>query len=277
MSSDTNSASTYLEPTRISLLSACVLMIILGGVPLFGCAQTEAEQAKEENVVEFVDGEASDVVEQDIEVGQAEDSAADNSATATSDVAALAAELGIVQDLRPSFDHGPKPAENQKYIVLHDTEGDGSAASTIDWWDSNGNLIASHFIINKDGSIYQAVPIDRIAHHAGYGDTGHNDFYGIVEDGRDDMLGSTPIGSWASDYGMNAWSVGIELVHVGGSGDYPQAQLEALDRLIAYIDASFGVQSAIIDHKDWRTGNSDTSPEFAPYLENYRTTRTHQG
>ena len=66
------------------------------------------------------------------------------------------------------------------------------------------------------------------------------------------------------------------MVHVGGSGDYPAAQLEALDGLIAYIDAYYGFESTIIDHKAWRTGNSDTSPEFANYLANYQDHRTHK-
>lgn len=83
------------------------------------------------------------------------------------------------------------------------------------------------------------MPIDQIAHHAGFGDTGHNAAYGVSEDGRDDKRGTTPVGSWASDYGMNAWSVGIEIVHVGGSGPYPEAQLQAIDNLIAYIDAYY--------------------------------------
>ena len=183
----------------------------------------------------------------------------------------------ITEDFREGFDHGPKPAANQRYIVLHDTEGDSDAASTIDWWDGNGNRVAAHFVVNRDGSIWQCVPLDRIAHHAGYGDTGHNDRYGIAEDGRDDMAGSSPIGSDFADYAMNAWSVGIEMVHVGGAGDYPEAQLAALDELIAYIDGYYGFESEIIDHKAWRSGNSDTSPEFADYLESYQRTRRHDG
>lgn len=184
-------------------------------------------------------------------------------------------DLAIIQDVRPSFSHGSKPADCQKYIVLHDTEGDSDPASVIDWWDSNGNLVAAHFVIGKDGSIFQCVPLDEIAHHAGYGDTGHNEKYGLIEDGRDDMEGSSSIGAWASDYGMNAWSVGIELVHRGGEGDYPEAQLEALDGLIAYIDSYYGLESEIIDHKAWRSGNSDTSEEFSAYLENYQERRRH--
>ncbi len=182
---------------------------------------------------------------------------------------------GLYESFRPSLSHGPKPAEYQKYIVLHDTEGGGTPLSVIDWWDSNGTYVAAHFVIGKDGSIVQCVPLDEIAHHAGFGDAGHNDLYGIAEDGRDDMVGTSPIGDWAPDYAMNAWSVGIEMIHVGGEGDYPEAQLRALDSVIRYIDGFFGVESEIIDHKAWRSGNSDTSAEFAPYFANYQDHRTH--
>lgn len=184
--------------------------------------------------------------------------------------------LNLVKDIRANFNHGPKGAEFQKYIVLHDTEGEGSASGVVDWWDSNGAGVAAHFVINKDGSIVQCVDLDRITHHAGYGDTGHNQKYGTVDESRDDKVGTQSIGSWASDYGMNSYSIGIEMVHVGGSGDYPQAQLEALDNLIAYIDTYYGFESEIIDHKAWRSGNSDTSPEFARYLANYQDHRSYK-
>lgn len=184
-------------------------------------------------------------------------------------------ELNLVEDYRPSFVHGAKGAAFQKYIVLHDTEGDSSPESVVDYWDSNGNLVAAHFVVGKDGSIVQCVPLDSIAHHAGFGDAGHNELYGVEDESRDDKLGTSPIGDWAPDYGMNSHSIGIEMVHVGGEGGYPEEQLAAVDALIAYIDAYYGFKSTIIDHKAWRTGNSDTSPEFAGYLANYQNHRTH--
>ena len=192
----------------------------------------------------------------------------------TTNADALHAQLNIEEYMHPELDHGDKSAPYQKYIVLHDTEGGGNGRNVIDGWLSDGRFIASHFIINKDGSIVQAVPIDRIGHHAGYGDTGHNELYGVADETRDDMRGASPIGSWASDYGMNSHSVGIEIVHEGND-DYPDAQLAALDGLIAYIDAYYGFESTIIDHKMWRSGNSDTSDAFSGYLANYRDHRTH--
>lgn len=198
-----------------------------------------------------------------------------SSEQAAQNAAQAKAKLRLTEDYRKSFAHGEKPAEYQKYIVLHDTEGDGEASGVVNYWDGSGSGVASHFVVNKDGSIVQCVPLDKIAHHAGFGDTGNNEKYGIKEDGRDDRVGTVPVGDWASDYGMNAWSIGIEMIHVGGSGDYPPEQLQAVDDLIAYIDAYYGKESAIIDHKAWRSGNSDTSAEFARYLANYQDHRTH--
>lgn len=200
--------------------------------------------------------------------------AAQTKAQQAANAAALRAALNIGEDYRDSFVHGPKPAECQKYIVLHDTEGGGDPWGVVNGWD-NGAGVAAHFVVGKDGSIVQCVNIDTIAHHAGFGDAGHNASYGVEDESRDDKVGTVPIGDWAPDYGMNSYSVGIEMIHIGGEGDYPETQLQAVDNLIAYIDAYYGFQSTIIDHKAWRTGNSDTSPEFAGYLANYQDHRTH--
>ncbi len=220
--------------------------------------------------------EAAAVPGADASAEQATSSASDEGARPRADVEALRAEPGIVEDYRAAFSHGPKGAAFQRYIVLHDTESNADPQSIVSYWDGAGTGVAAHFVVGTDGTVVQCVPLDEIAHHAGYGDTGHNSLYGLVEDGRDDMAGSSPIGSWASDYGMNAYSVGIEMVHVGGSGPYPEAQLAAVDKLIAYIDAYYGFESTIIDHKAWRTGNSDTSAEFAAYLANYQSRRAHE-
>lgn len=187
-----------------------------------------------------------------------------------------AVDIDIIKDFRPGFVHGNKEWMYQKYIVLHDTEDNSTAQSIIDWWDSNGNKVATHFIVNKDGSIYQCVPLNKIAHHVGYGNTGNNEKYGVQDETRDDKIGTGEPDAGVTDYGMNSYSIGIEMVHVGGEGDYPEAQLESLDKLIEYIDGYYGFDSEIIDHKAWRKGNSDTSPEFEEYLNNYKKYRKHK-
>ncbi|MEE0344007.1 MAG: peptidoglycan recognition family protein [Eggerthellaceae bacterium] len=265
----TGVALNKINPSFASLVLA-VLLLAVSTLMLSGCAgQSDSSDAERAGVEEPLEVNDKGVNEEE----KSEEAATEKPAGPDPD--ALRAELSITEDYRDSFIHGEKGAEFQKYIVLHDTEGEGSAAGVVDYWDSNGSGVAAHFIINKDGSIVQCVPLDAITHHAGFGDTGHNEKYGVEDESRDDKEGTTSIGSDFADYGMNSYSVGIEMVHVGGSGDYPEAQLEALDGLIAYIDAYYGFESTIIDHKAWRSGNSDTSAEFAEYFENYKDHRTH--
>lgn len=251
----------------IGILAAAALVCTLAG-----CAAPQQQQPDHSQLKVNDAGVSSD----DGAQGDGAEEGASSAEEAKPTASELRAKLDITEDYRSDFNHGEKGASYQKYIVLHDTEVDGSAASIVNSWESSGNKVASQFIVNKDGSIVQCVPMDAIAHHAGYGDAGHNSEYGVPEDGRDDKKGTTKAPSKSiTDYGMNSYSIGIEIVHVGGRGSYPEAQLEAIDGLIAYIDAYYGSESTIIDHKMWRSGNSDTSAEFATYLANYRDHRTH--
>ena len=246
-----------------SVLVAMLALLLSLGV-LVGCSTSEEAQDDVANL------SASDIPK-DAGSNRKEDVTGSKSETAE----ALRAQLTLTEDYRASFVHGEKGAPYQKYIVLHDTEGDVRGEDVVDYWDSNGAGVAAHFIVNTDGSIVQCVALDTLTHHAGFGDTGHNAHFGVSDESRDDKIGTTPLGSDFADYGMNSYSIGIEMVHVGGSGAYPTAQLEALDALIAYIDAYYGMESQIIDHKAWRSGNSDISPEFEAYLVNYQDHRTH--
>ncbi len=258
-----NSASAPAN-TSVWLVPICMVIALFLAVVLGGCSAPE--EAKDETANLSV----SDVSK------ESTSSANETSKESQSSSAeALRAQLDLTEDYRSSFVHGEKGAAYQKYIMLHDTEGETDAEAVIDYWDGNGSGVAAHFIVNKDGSIVQCVDMDTITHHAGFGDTGHNAEFDVTDESRDDKVGTTPIGSNFADYGMNSYSIGIEMVHVGGSGEYPEAQLEAVDALIAYIDAYYGAESQIVDHKAWRSGNSDTSAEFASYLANYQDHRTH--
>ena len=173
------------------------------------------------------------------------------------------------------FIHGKKTTKQTKYIVLHDTEVSGVDASAIakSWKNSNNGYVAAHFVVGRDGAIVQCVPLNKIAHHAGFGNKGHNKKF-KVSSKRDDMRGVKSIGSAYPDYGMNACSIGIEICHASGES-YTKAQLKSLDKLIAYIDYKLGKKCRIIDHKTWRTTNSDTSAAFAKHLKNYKSKRHH--
>lgn len=186
--------------------------------------------------------------------------------------------INITKMYDSSFNHGNKSV--QKYIMLHDTEMSQNAKTVVQSWKNSGNGVAAHFVVDRDGTVIQAVDLNTISHHAGWGGPGDFDSkFGVGNnDGKgngDDLKGQKTTG-WESytSYGMNSYSVGIEMCHVNGE-EYPEAQLNALDKVIEYIDSYFGFQSTIIDHKAWRPSNSDTDSKFATYLNNYKTLRHH--
>ncbi len=244
-----------------------------------------SETSSEEDVT--VEVKTASIVEEEQSSSEPEqnDKGTENTITDNPDISPASKEaeeirsqLNIQPQIYDSFCHGIKTDDYQKYIVIHDTEEQHDPYGIVQMWlGRNGGEVATHFVIGRDGTIVQCLPLDQIAYHVGGGDPGTDAKFGVYDDGRDEYS------SGGIDIGMNSWSVGIELCHVGSPDmgypvetEYPEAQLEALDKLIAYIDAYYGFESDIICHKEWRSSNSDTSAEFEPYLENYKTMRRHE-
>jgi len=59
-----------------------------------------------------------------------------------------------------------------RQIVLHHTAG-GSAQSTYNWWNSNTERVATHFLIDRDGKVFQCIPLNRWAYHIYIGSKGN--------------------------------------------------------------------------------------------------------
>lgn len=141
------------------------------------------------------------------------------------------------------FGHGTMG--DVKYIVLHSTESgtygcrgdyEEEARKVINGWipcpsdvqpenhDRDG--VAAHFVVSRSGKIYQIVDMSLIAWSCG---PSSNDLKGNFPDIED------------AD-GLNAHSISIEICNDVGDDEthtavehYPEAQLEAVDKLIAYI------------------------------------------
>ncbi len=56
--------------------------------------------------------------------------------------------------------------QEKKYIVLHHTAG-GTAASSIAYWASTPDHIATPYVIDRDGTIYETFPPEYWAYHLG--------------------------------------------------------------------------------------------------------------
>lgn len=91
----------------------------------------------------------------------------------------------------------PLPGGNvmdvRRFLVQHFTAG-ASAMSSIEFWKTPAAKGASaHFVIDRDGTIYQVRPLNRTCGHAGVSD-------------------------WAGFDGLNNCSIGIEYANAGADG-----------------------------------------------------------
>lgn len=124
----------------------------------------------------------------------------------------------------PSPNHDARPADTGiDAIVLHGTAG--IAASDLSWLCNPDSGASYHYLIDRDGQVYQLVSEDRRAWHAGESEW----------DGRPDL---------------NDWSIGIGLSNRGPVGGdcrnpgiepYPTAQILAAAELVVDACARHGI------------------------------------
>ena len=75
-------------------------------------------------------------------------------------------------------------------IVLHDTAGRLEKGNTVSWFTNKNCGVSAHFVVERDGSVTQMVPLDRRAYHAGQSE-------------------------WNGRKFCNSFSIGIEIVNPG--------------------------------------------------------------
>jgi len=116
-------------------------------------------------------------------------------------------------------------------VCLHYT-GMVSAQAALDRLCDPAAKVSCHYLIEEDGTAWQLVEEDRRAWHAG-------------------------VSNWAGQSGLNACSVGIELVNPGhehGYRPFPDAQIQALLPLLRGLIARHGIAP------DRVLGHSDVAP-----------------
>ena len=152
-----------------------------------------------------------------------------------------ASKADIDTSLQNDEKGGHGSLQDVKYIVLHSTESNTDDATNIinSWNTATGDRdgVGAHFIVDKQGHIYQWVSTSLVAWHAGKHEGSLYDFSDIT------------------DGSMNSHSIGIEIVHDQGTGAYPEAQLEAVDNLIAWIQENVHGGKASSDGS--KTGKCD--------------------
>jgi N-acetylmuramoyl-L-alanine amidase len=111
-------------------------------------------------------------------------------------------------------------------VVIHATEQDSVQASLDTLRSANAQgPVSAHYLVGKDGHVYQLVSESRRAWHAGGG-------------------------SWGNVTDLNSASIGIELDNDGHS-DFPDAQIHALVSLLREVCDRQGIPyRQVIAHAD---------------------------
>jgi N-acetylmuramoyl-L-alanine amidase len=124
----------------------------------------------------------------------------------------------------PSSNHSPR---QPILIVIHATEQRGVQESLDTLRTANsGGPVSAHYLIGRDGHLYQLVSDERRAWHAGPG-------------------------RWGTITDVNSASIGIELDNDGES-PFPPAQIASLLRLLEDLCARLDIpRTQIIAHADF--------------------------
>ena len=77
-----------------------------------------------------------------------------------------------------------------RWIVLHDTASRTDKGNVVNYFASPSCKVSAHFVVERDGTITQMVPLNRRAYHAG-------------------------VSHWKGVSGLNSCSIGIEIVNPG--------------------------------------------------------------
>jgi N-acetylmuramoyl-L-alanine amidase len=137
--------------------------------------------------------------------------------------------MSLIPAPSPNFDQRRGPPD---MVVLHYT-GMRTGAEALERLCDVEAKVSAHYMIEEDGRIYQLVPEERRAWHAG-------------------------VSFWKGEQDVNAVSIGIELVNPGhdfGYPDFPEMQVEALIGLLDAIRGRWTIPNARI------LGHSDVAPE----------------
>jgi N-acetylmuramoyl-L-alanine amidase len=134
----------------------------------------------------------------------------------------------IIDTPSPNFDDRDQPVS---MVVLHYTGMQDGASAIAKLCDPDAG-VSSHYVVEEDGRILRLVPEDKRAWHAGKA-------------------------HWRGNFGVNAASIGVEIVNPGhalGYRPYPAEQMASVVRLLADIRQRHAIPLANV------VGHSDVAP-----------------
>ena len=151
--------------------------------------------------------------------------------------------MQIIQHPSPNFDERPSRARI-RWIVLHHTDMQ-SAEAALELLCDPEMVVSCHYLIAKNGGVYQLVQDDKRARHAG-------------------------VSFWQGDFNLNRDSIGIELDNPGyqfGPEPFEKVQMEQLVLLLDHLCRKHNIPPEnIVGHSDIATNRKkDPSHMFDWY------------
>jgi N-acetylmuramoyl-L-alanine amidase len=145
--------------------------------------------------------------------------------------------------VRPSPNHGDRKGLVPDSIILHYT-GIATGAAALDHLCIEASQVSAHYLVDEYGEIFQLVPEERRAWHAG-------------------------IGVWAGNRDMNTVSIGIEIAnygHIGGLPPYLGIQIDTVVALCQDISTRWQISPArILAHSDLAPDRKSDPGEHFPW------------
>ncbi|MDY7229873.1 peptidoglycan recognition protein family protein [Hyalangium rubrum] len=142
----------------------------------------------------------------------------------------------------PSPNYNERGGKDIDSIVLHHTASNNGAGD-LSWMRNPKSQVSAHYMVDRDGKIYQLVNDQKRAWHAGQGELN-----GVPTD-------------------VNGRSIGIEIVNDGsGKTPFTEAQMKSLTQLTGYLKQQYNVpMKNIVGHADVavpRGRKNDPAPNF---------------
>jgi N-acetylmuramoyl-L-alanine amidase len=142
----------------------------------------------------------------------------------------------------PNFDARTAPPD---MIVLHYT-GMQTGEAALERLRDPAARVSSHYLVEGDGRIFRLAPEERRAWHAG-------------------------VSFWKGERGLNAVSIGVEIVNPGhewGYRPFPDAQIDAVIALLADIRGRWSVSNdRILAHSDIAPTRKKDPGELFPWAK----------
>ncbi len=123
------------------------------------------------------------------------------------------------------------------YVMIHHTAQD-STAQTLRTFTLKRPATSSHYVIGRDGKVYQMVNDYLRAQHAG-------------------------VGKWGSITDMNSCSIGIEMDNNGTTDPWTDAQIKSLLSVLSSLKKKYAIPTAnFIGHADYAPGRKNDPKNF---------------